>query len=59
MSMTEELFKDLEDIDKVLEDCEYLEDKKKYWINYLENRLSETNDPIMQQKIIEMLKGEV
>jgi len=52
-SVMEDLFK--EDKEYV-ENLEYMNDKKKYWINYFNARLAETTDPVKQQKILELLK---
>lgn len=39
-----------------VENLEYINDKKKYWINYFNARLAETTNPVKQQKILELLK---
>ena len=41
---------------KYIDNLKYIDDKKKYWINYFNARLAESNDPLKQKKILEKLK---
>jgi len=39
-----------------VDNLKYINDKKKYWVMYLKDRLAECTDPVKQQKILELLK---
>jgi hypothetical protein len=52
-SVMQDLF---EEDKEYINNLKYIDDKKKYWVNYFNARLVESNDPVKQQKILEILK---